>query len=275
MNRAQVRNILRPAGLQTKLTIGRKNDRYEQEADAVAEKVEAGVPAPKISTIAPGSLKGIEAASGLENRPLQKDEKEKEEEEQRGEQTVQRQSEEEEEEELVQPFFLQRQADKKEEEEEEIQSFFLQRQAEEEEEEELQAAGGVTQSPAMADNVSKAIRNKGGGSPVKPATRQRLEASIGTDFSRVRVHDDAAGREAADGLNARAFTYGNDIWLGKGASQDNIPLMAHEAAHVVQQGNGVQRLIQRAESAAQTGSEGEAATTETVDPATLPPYGGT
>ena len=36
-------------------------------------------------------------------------------------------------------------------------------------------------------------------------------------------------------VGARAFTRGPNIWLGPGASANDLPLMAHEATHVVQQ----------------------------------------
>jgi hypothetical protein len=37
-------------------------------------------------------------------------------------------------------------------------------------------------------------------------------------------------------VGARAFTYGDGIWLGKGESEGDTHLMAHELTHVVQQG---------------------------------------
>lgn len=42
-----IRRILRPTGLQTKLTVGQPNDKYEQEADKVADQVEA-MPDPRL-----------------------------------------------------------------------------------------------------------------------------------------------------------------------------------------------------------------------------------
>jgi hypothetical protein len=63
--RAQIRDILRPHGLQTKLIIGRQGDRYEQEADAIADRVVAGLPIPQISTLIPG---------GLQTQPIEEEE---------------------------------------------------------------------------------------------------------------------------------------------------------------------------------------------------------
>ncbi|MBC8076701.1 MAG: DUF4157 domain-containing protein, partial [Chloroflexales bacterium] len=38
-------------------------------------------------------------------------------------------------------------------------------------------------------------------------------------------------------IQARAFTYGSHIWLGRGESESDQRLMAHELTHVVQQGS--------------------------------------
>ena len=62
-----------------------------------------------------------------------------------------------------------------------------------------------------------------------------------TDLSDVRVHEDARAKESASEIRARAFTHKNHIWLGRGESQDNLRLMAHETTHVLQQGGVVRR----------------------------------
>src|SRR5262249_36024510 len=43
---------------------------------------------------------------------------------------------------------------------------------------------------------------------------------------------------AADDLNARAFTSGDDIYLGSGESASDAKLLAHESTHVAQQRSG-------------------------------------
>lgn len=62
-----------------------------------------------------------------------------------------------------------------------------------------------------------------------------LEESYQVDMGGVRVHSDSGSQEAAAGLSARAFAYGNNIVLGRGESSTDLGLMAHEGAHVVQQ----------------------------------------
>ena len=87
----------------------------------------------------------------------------------------------------------------------------------------------------MESAAAHAISSKGPGEPLNSATRGTLESGMGTDLSDVRVHSDSAAQQAANDLNARAFTHQNDIWLGRGESQSDTSLMAHEATHVVQQ----------------------------------------
>ncbi|GAB4284067.1 MAG: hypothetical protein Kow0092_38660 [Deferrisomatales bacterium] len=66
--------------------------------------------------------------------------------------------------------------------------------------------------------------------------RRRVEPALGASLAHVRVHDDPGAHRAARQLGARAFTHGRHIWLGAGQDAGDLALMAHEAAHVVQQG---------------------------------------
>ncbi len=67
-----------------------------------------------------------------------------------------------------------------------------------------------------------------------------MESAFGSDFSSVRVHDDSTAGNLSSSLNARAFTVGNKIAFGAGEYQPGTmvgdALIAHELAHVVQQG---------------------------------------
>lgn len=72
------------------------------------------------------------------------------------------------------------------------------------------------------------------------ATRQDMETAFGHDFSKVRVHADASAAKASDALGANAYTVGRDVVFGAGKYEPSTSsgrrLLAHELAHVVQQG---------------------------------------
>lgn len=87
-----------------------------------------------------------------------------------------------------------------------------------------------------AESASSLISNPGTGRSMPDHVRMRLEHKLGVDFGHVRVHQDSHAQDAAQTLQAKAFTHGHHIWLGAGESADDVPLMAHEATHVVQQG---------------------------------------
>jgi hypothetical protein len=78
----------------------------------------------------------------------------------------------------------------------------------------------------------------GGGRPLAPAARNLAETALGPAAQRVRVHDDLEAQLAAAALGARAFAQGDDIWLGRGESERDRSLMAHELAHVAQREPG-------------------------------------
>lgn len=77
------------------------------------------------------------------------------------------------------------------------------------------------------------------GVPLDAAIRVSSEKQFGHDFSRVRLHTDRRAGDAAEALNARAFTYGHDIVFAPQqfapASLAGRRLLAHELTHVVQQ----------------------------------------
>jgi hypothetical protein len=78
--------------------------------------------------------------------------------------------------------------------------------------------------------------------------RHFMQSRFAYDFSRVRVHDDAQAADAARSVGARAYTLGSDIVFASGAFRPNTPaglhLVAHELAHVVQQGRQPRALPQ-------------------------------
>jgi hypothetical protein len=112
------------------------------------------------------------------------------------------------------------------------------------------------QSDAAADApsiVHEVLRSPG--KPLDGQARALMEPRFGRDFSRVRIHADAAAARSAKEIHARAYTAGNNVVFASGQFSPRSPegqtLLAHELTHVVQQG-GEARLIQRAPTYAQT-----------------------
>lgn len=165
---------------------------------------------------------------------------------------------------------LQRQAESEAEQEEAVQAAPAHRQVEEEEpvqmlgrtapvqrmcpgceeeaqrqvaEEEVEAQTKGTGGGAGLDTeaAERAMARSDSGTPLGGALRTRMEGSFGAEFSAVRVHTGPAAQDANRAINARAFTRGADIYMGRGESATDTRLLAHELAHVVQQTGAIQR----------------------------------
>lgn len=111
----------------------------------------------------------------------------------------------------------------------------------------LQEGGSVSSKASGAATGS--VHDLGSGEPLDPAMRASFEPDFGADFSGVRVHSDEKAARSARDLNARAFTVGSDVVFAEGEYQPHTSagkhLLAHELAHVVQQGAGP-AMVQRA-----------------------------
>ncbi|MBS0445349.1 MAG: DUF4157 domain-containing protein [Proteobacteria bacterium] len=106
------------------------------------------------------------------------------------------------------------------------------------------AAGGTASAApvGVAPAAGRAIRAlRGGGTPLPAPLRSDMESRYGHDFSRVRVHTGPAADSAARSIHARAYTLGHDVVFRAGqfdaASHGGRHLIAHELAHVIQQGH--------------------------------------
>jgi hypothetical protein len=75
------------------------------------------------------------------------------------------------------------------------------------------------------------------GKPLSGTERTFYESRFGYDFSEIRLHDNKPASDAAQKIDARAFTLGNNIFLGNAetSSFQRKNLMAHELTHVIQQ----------------------------------------
>jgi hypothetical protein len=86
----------------------------------------------------------------------------------------------------------------------------------------------------------------GAGVPLPERTRGYFEQRLGQDLGGVRIHAGAAAAASARRIGAAAYTLGSDIAFGAGRWQPDTAagqrLLAHELAHVVQQGGGAPSL---------------------------------
>jgi hypothetical protein len=100
-------------------------------------------------------------------------------------------------------------------------------------------------TPAISSGIQLL---QGGGRPLSGTERSFFEPRFGADFSNVRIHSGKRASNAAQSVNARAFTFGHNVVFGAGEYSPNAlagrKLLAHELMHVVQQ-NGGQALFSK------------------------------
>ena len=98
--------------------------------------------------------------------------------------------------------------------------------------------------PPIAHDVSRTP-----GQPLDPTACTFMEPRFGYDLSAIRVHTDRQAAESAQSVDALAFTTGRHIVFGEGRyspeSSDGRRLLAHELAHVIQQGEQARVLSDR------------------------------
>ncbi len=225
-------NIQRKSiAVQPKLTVGKPNDKYEQEADRVADRV-MSMPASQAASIQSkcADCEGTaqpKLADGI--TPLVQ--RMGEEEEPAQAKMIQRMGEEEE---PAQAKMIQRMG----EEEEPAQAKMVQRMGEEEEPAQAKAA---QKAPVRASSRVEAMvqTSRGGGHRLPGATQNFMQSRFGTSFDHVRVHTDARAVQMSRELNAQAFTVGNNVYFNQGKfspeTNGGKHLLAHELTHVVQQ----------------------------------------
>jgi peptidoglycan hydrolase-like protein with peptidoglycan-binding domain len=120
---------------------------------------------------------------------------------------------------------------------------FVQRQPESEEEKkdpiQPKSARALSESFEAGNDIETQLSlSKGRGTPLPDQMRTFMEPRFGVDFSHVNVHTGSDAITMNRDVGAQAFTYGSDIYYGKGRSPNNMELTAHELTHVVQQRGG-------------------------------------
>ena len=197
--------------VQPSLQIGQPGDRYEQEADAVADQVvtSPGTTPPALQRMALGQeeeeggmmqMKPFGESPSLQMKCAACEAREQDEEVQRKPMAIQRKE-----------------------------------------------GGGMTASPEISQQLSS---RAGRGATLPDAVNEEMSSKIGADFSKVRVHTDQQAVQMSQDLGARAFTHGNDIYFNSGqydpGSKTGKHLLAHELTHTVQQSGGIApKMIQR------------------------------
>jgi hypothetical protein len=119
----------------------------------------------------------------------------------------------------------------------------VQRQADYEDEKDekiIQAKGDLEHVHKVSQDIEaniNALQTRG--QPLTPPVLAFFETSLGHDFSQVRVHSYSRAAQMARSINAKAFTIGKDIIFGEGhyslRNNDGKRLLAHELTHVIQQ----------------------------------------
>jgi outer membrane protein OmpA-like peptidoglycan-associated protein len=107
-------------------------------------------------------------------------------------------------------------------------------------EEDFQSNKSTIYTPVVIENIAASIDSmRYGGQPLLASLKSFFQPRLGMDLSHVRVHTDTRTAEAARMMNARAFTVGGHIAFAKGEyapeGTDGRQLLAHELIHVVQQ----------------------------------------
>jgi hypothetical protein len=222
--------------LQAKLRNGRKGDRFEREADAMADRVvqkrDVGALSAEVTPVRRHDLRQWRETQRqlVEEEKEQVQAKDEERLQTRGDEELQEQPTDEEEEQV------QAKADDE-----------LQEQSTEEEEEQAQAkADDELQASAAAGTgqlgtVSLQINARRGlGSPLPADIRAEMESYFAADFTGLRIHTDESAAMLSRALRAQAFAHGRDIFFGAGKfnphTRTGKHLLAHELTHTLQQG---------------------------------------
>ncbi|RZJ51064.1 MAG: DUF4157 domain-containing protein [Chryseobacterium sp.] len=246
-NNSASSSFFEPKIIQKKLKTGTVGDKYEVEADSVADKVVKNNPSS-------GGV--LQSKEEVQQKPISqtitsvqsKDMKEEKE-------PVQKKSEKEEE----------KPVQKKEEEKEPIQKKEKEEDKLQKKEEKEEAVQAKCDSCEKEDKVQKKEQNseneiqnndlegklnnsKGSGQSLDKKTKTEMESGFGNDFSKVKIHTDSRAVQMSKELGAQAFTNGNNVYFNEGKynpnSKEGKHLLAHELTHTVQQ-TGNTNKVQR------------------------------
>ncbi|MEO9852356.1 MAG: DUF4157 domain-containing protein [Reichenbachiella sp.] len=228
-------------GVQAKLSIGRPGDKYEQEADAVADKV-VSMPdqSPVRGKSQSGQVQQKTITTGITpwvqkqtaDRTVQQTQSNGKE----GPEKLQLLEEEDQEKQVAPKLQLM---------EDDRERLAPKLQLREDEEtaitpKPIQTKRFSPESTSGSSLEDRLNKSKGGGSALPDDTRSFMESRIGADFSQVKVHTGSDAVQMNKELGAQAFTHGNNVYFNQGkydpGSNSGKKLLAHELTHTVQQG---------------------------------------
>ena len=205
----------RVSTIQPKLTIGQPNDKYEEEADAMAERVVQTKAITPLTTITP--LVQEKCATCEEEDKLQKKEEDLAPELQR------------------KPIF---ESNTEQQDNENIQRKCAECDKEDEKIQRKEIETG--ENSAFPSIESRLNSSKSSGAALSPDVNESMSKVFTSDFSEVRIHNDSSAVQLNEELNAQAFTHGNHIYFNSGKynpeSSAGKKLLAHELTHTIQQG---------------------------------------
>jgi hypothetical protein len=113
------------------------------------------------------------------------------------------------------------------------------------------------EAPDVTPSVEETLQLVG--QPIDEDARTFMEESFGADFSDVQIHDDSLANQSSSDINALAYTHQNHIVFGEGQydpqTEEGRELLAHELTHVLQQTGTVQRAPQKSTATCEKGHQ--------------------
>ncbi len=214
--------------VQMKMAVNKPGDKFEQEADKMADKV-MRMPTP----VSPLKEEKLQKAAMPEEK-VQKKEDDRIQKAAMPEEKVQKKEDDKLQKAAMPEEKVQKKEDNK-----------LQKAPATEEK--LQRKGDG--APAVGASTQAAITSKtSGGQPLSSDVRSYMEPRFNADFSNVRVHNDPESASLSNQLSARAFTHQNHVFFSQDqyqpGSSEGKQLLAHELTHTIQQGHALQRSPQ-------------------------------
>ncbi len=224
--------------VQPKLKIGKPNDKYEKEADSVADSVVQRLSENRSTDISSSETGG--GTQVIQRKCAACEEKER----------IQKKEDQEENISPLEGKGIQRKPIFESNEDTSSEGLGIQRKCadcgtalhgtenEKLQKKESKSEGGENiGTPALQNQLNA---SKGKGTSLPENTRTNMESAIGADFSNVSIHTNSNAVQMNKDLGAKAFTHGSDIYFNQGQYDTNSStgqhLLAHELTHTVQQG---------------------------------------